>query len=349
MKNIAQAALSLLHSGESFALATILTSSGSTPRGAGSSMIVRSDKSITGTVGGGILEGVIIKTAEDVISGKKSQACDYVLNGKDAALSGAICGGSAKVLIDYIDANNLQNLAYFEQLFNACGSGSRSYIATLIPDSGNLQGRSQCLILSDGSSAGTDGFDKEIVAKLEARNNSYDVFTRLENWQVYLTPIGSDGTVYIFGAGHCGEKLAHVLHTVGFATVVIDDRTEFANSQRFPEADDILIPESLDLPFNDIQFDDDSYIVIVTRGHAQDELVLRRALRTNAGYVGMIGSRAKRETIYKHMLADGYTQEDINKVYSPIGISIGAETPEEIAISITAELIRVRAEKKQIS
>jgi xanthine dehydrogenase accessory factor len=349
MKNIAQTALQLLRSGKSFALATILTSSGSTPRGAGSCMLVKPDHSITGTVGGGILEGVIIKTADNVMNEKKSQICEYVLNGQDAALAGAICGGSAKVLIDYIDAGNPQNTKYFEQLLNACGSGSRSYIATLIPDSGHLQGRNQCLILSDGTAAGTDGFDAELTEKLRARENSYDVFTRMENWQVYLTPVGSDGTVYIFGAGHCGEKLAHILHTVGFGTVIVDDRAEFANSRRFPEADEILVPVSMDLPFDDLQFDSDSYIVIVTRGHAHDELVLRRALRTNAGYVGMIGSRAKRETIYKHMLADGYTQEDINKVYSPIGISIGAETPEEIAISITAELIQIRAEKKKTS
>ncbi len=99
-------------------------------------------------------------------------------------------------------------------------------------------------------------------------------------------------------------------------------------------------------PFDTLELGADSYIVIVTRGHMHDELVLRKALRTKAGYVGMIGSKKKRETIYQHLLSDGYTPADIARVHSPIGLPIGAETPEEIAVSITAELIQFRAQKK---
>jgi xanthine dehydrogenase accessory factor len=150
---------------------------------------------------------------------------------------------------------------------------------------------------------------------------------------------------HIFGEAS-GEKLAHIAHTVGFVTVVIDDRSEFANRDRIPDADELIGPESIEKPFDTTQFGADSYIVIVTRGHMHDEVVLRRALKTNAGYIGMIGSKKKRETIYSHLLRDGYTQDDIDRVCSPIGIAIGAETPEEIAVSITAELIKVRAEKR---
>jgi xanthine dehydrogenase accessory factor len=147
-------------------------------------------------------------------------------------------------------------------------------------------------------------------------------------------------------AGHCGEKLVHMLHIVGFNTVIIDDREEFANALRFPDADEILVPDEMDRPFDEILFNRECYIVIVTRGHLHDETVLRAPLRTDAFYIGMIGSRKKRETIYDHLRADGYTEADIARVYSPIGLPIGAETPEEIAVSITAEMIRVRAEKK---
>jgi xanthine dehydrogenase accessory factor len=193
---------------------------------------------------------------------------------------------------------------------------------------------------------GAEVFGGEIHTRL-ASARGYDIFTKLENYTAYLIPVGSDGTVYIFGAGHCGEKLARIVHTVGFETVVIDDREEFANAARIPEADEILVPEKLDAPFDSIVFGPDSYIVIVTRGHVHDELVLRRALRTNAGYIGMIGSKNKRETIYRHLTADGFTSSDIERVHSPIGIDIGAETPEEIAVSITAELIKVRAAKRE--
>ena len=193
---------------------------------------------------------------------------------------------------------------------------------------------------------GANGLDPAVVKAIESRTCGYDAFTKLDSFDIYLHSVGTDGAAYIFGAGHCGEKLAPVLATVGFGVTIIDDRAEFANTGRFPEADDIIVPKKMDAPFNDINFSGDSYIVIVTRGHAHDEIVLRGALRTKAGYIGMIGSRKKREAIYEHLLADGFTQNDIERVFSPIGINISAETPEEIAISIAAEMIRVRAERR---
>lgn len=345
MKQLAEAALKMLRSGISFAQATVLESSGSTPREAGSSMLIKADKSIVGTVGGGVLEANTVKTALKVISEKKAAIAEYVLSEKGAAAIGAVCGGEAKVLIDYISAEDPGNTVFFEQLLNACASNQRSHVVALISDSDQLSQRNTCLILPDGTSSCAEVFGPEVYAYLQ-KGKGYDIFTRLEHYSTYTFPVGSDGTVYIFGAGHCGEKLARITHTVGFETIVIDDRDEFANVSRIPEADKIIVPNKLDAPFDTITFGPDDYIVIVTRGHIHDEVVLRKALKTDAGYIGMIGSRKKRETIYKHLLDDGYTQADIDRVYSPIGISIGAETPEEIAISITAELIRVRAEKK---
>jgi xanthine dehydrogenase accessory factor len=347
MKQIAEAALQMLKSGISFAQATVLESSGSTPREAGSSMLIRQDKSIVGTVGGGVLEANTVNAALKVISEKRAVIVEYVLEEKGAAAIGAVCGGEAKLLIDYISADDPGSLIFFEQLFRASCLNQRSHIAALIHDSENLSQRNTCLILPDGTTVGGEVFGPEIFAYLQ-KGKGYDVFTRLEHYSAHLFPVGSDGTVYIFGAGHCGEKLTHIVHTVGFESVVIDDRREFANTSRLPEASEIIVPKRLEEPFDTIAFGQDSYIVIVTRGHMHDEVVLRRALRTEAGYIGMIGSKKKRETIYRHLLDDGFTQADIDRVYSPIGISIGAETPEEIAISITAELIRVRAEKKQL-
>jgi xanthine dehydrogenase accessory factor len=345
MKKIAEAALAALRSGVSFAQAVVLESSGSTPREAGSAMLILPDKTIAGTIGGGVLEASTVRTAMKVIADRKASVVEFVLEEKGAAAIGAVCGGRAKVLVDFIDAGDGNNLTYFEQLLNAAHSNERSHIAALLPDSGALAQRNVCLILPDGALVGAEVFGSDIHTYLKT-GQGYDIFTKLEKYAAYLFPVGSDGTVYIFGAGHCGEKLAHIVHTVGFETVVIDDRAEFANKSRIPEADGLLVPKKLDEPFDSISFGPDSYIVIVTRGHMHDEVVLRRALRTKAGYIGMIGSRKKRETIYKHLLDEGFTQADIDRVYSPIGIDIKAETPEEIAVSITAELIRVRAEKK---
>ena len=297
MKDLCDEAISLLESGADFVYATILQSDGSTPRGTGASMIILRDGGICGTVGGGALEGGIIKAAPEVLGEKRARVIDVVLDGNDSAAPDVICGGSATVLVDYLSPAYPGNLEFFKALRGILRSGSRAKILTAPPLPGSSVVRHQCLMLPDGPPLGKDGLDPAVLSALEDGRGSYDSFTRLDNYRVYLHPVSADGTAYIFGAGHCGEKLAHVIKTVGFRAVVIDDREEFANYGRFPDADEIIVPEAMDAPFADNEMGDDSYIVIVTRGHAHDELVLRGALRTSAGYIGMIGSRMKRETI----------------------------------------------------
>ena len=346
IKQLCENAIRLLSSGESFVQATILISSGSVPRGTGASMLMLRNGSICGTVGGGALEAGIMKAAPGIFDRKRPLVIDMVLDGNDAVAAGMICGGSATALLDYIDAENPGNLEYFTALEAAIRSGTQALIATVPPVDGTTTAtRCQCLLPLDGAPQGASGIDEAVLKSLQS--GGYHVFTKTENLTVYFHRVGSDGTAYIFGAGHCGEKLAHVLCTVGFSTVVIDDRAEFANTSRFPEADEVLTPKSMDLPFADIGWSQDSYIVIVTRGHSFDELVLRGALKTGAGYIGMIGSLKKRDSIYSRLLADGYTQADLERVSAPIGLDIGADTPEEIAVSIAAELIKVRAKRKE--
>ena len=346
MKKICDAAISLLESGESFVQATVLQSSGSTPCVEGACMLILRDGSIRGTVGGGALEGGVIRAAAEVMQDKQAKVIDVVLDGNDITAPDVICGGATTVLVDHISAGHPGNLEFFTALRAALHSGKRARIVTSPPIHGGIATRSQCLLVQDGVPLGTNGFDPAVAKILEERRGGYDVFTGLDSFGVYFHSAGADGTAYIFGAGHCGEKLAHILATVGFGTVVIDDRPEFANAGRFPEADGIIVPETMDLPFNTKEMGADSYIIIVTRGHVYDELVLRCALRTPAGYIGMIGSRRKRDAIYANLLAEGFAQSDIDRVYSPIGLDIGADTPEEIAVSIAAELIQVRAGKR---
>ena len=155
-----------------------------------------------------------------------------------------------------------------------------------------------------------------------------------------------NATVFIFGAGHVAKQVAAISKMVGFTTVVLDDRNEFANTERFPTADQVLVLDRFDTLLQRLHMDTHSYIVIVTRGHRHDQTVLSQALKTDARYIGMIGSRKKRDTIYRNLLEGGFAQNDIDRVHSPIGLEIEAETPEEIAVSIVAELIRERAKKK---
>ena len=178
---------------------------------------------------------------------------------------------------------------------------------------------------------------------VEASSTQPSVVT-CEGKRFFVEPLSSEGTVYIFGAGHIGQKLAPLTKFVGFQTVVLDDREQFANRELFGSADRVVVLESFDDAMKDLAIDEQSYLVIVTRGHAHDKTVLGQALKTSAGYIGMIGSRKKRDATYAVLAGEGFTTQDLLRVHSPIGLNIRAETPEEIAVSIVAELIQARAE-----
>jgi xanthine dehydrogenase accessory factor len=159
--------------------------------------------------------------------------------------------------------------------------------------------------------------------------------------EVFIEPILTPSTLYLFGGGHISLPLAKIGKLLGFKIAVIDDRAEFANTDRFPEAD-VILAGDFTKSFPKLKIDKSSYIVIVTRGHQHDELVLEWAVGTLAKYVGMIGSKTKVKTIFSHLLARGISKEKLDRVHAPIGLEIEAQTPEEIAVSILAEIIKVR-------
>jgi len=159
--------------------------------------------------------------------------------------------------------------------------------------------------------------------------------------EVFIEPILNPPALYIFGGGHIALALTKMGKLCGFNITVIDDRAEFAHAERFPEAE-IILAEDFTKSFPQVKIDKSSYIVIVTHGHRHDEVVLEWVVGTPARYIGMIGSKTKNETIYSHLLAKGITREQLDRVHAPIGLEIGAQTPEEIAVSILAELIKIR-------
>jgi xanthine dehydrogenase accessory factor len=159
--------------------------------------------------------------------------------------------------------------------------------------------------------------------------------------EVFIEPILTTPALYIFGGGHVSLPLVKMAKPLGFKITVIDDRADFANAERFPEAD-IVLADDFTNAFPKLKIDKTSYVVIVTRGHQHDELVLGWAVATPAKYIGMIGSQTKVKTILSHLLAKGVSKERLDSVHSPIGLEIGAQTPEEIAVSILAEIVKVR-------
>jgi len=164
-----------------------------------------------------------------------------------------------------------------------------------------------------------------------------------EEGQAFTEALGANYPVYVFGCGHIGRSLEPLLRFLDFDTIMLDDRAEYASREHFPQATDVIVIGDYDRAFEVINPEPNSFIVIVTRGHFGDYQVLRDALTKPHSYIGMIGSKTKIQEIYMRLMdVDGVSQETLDHIHSPIGLKIGAVTPEEIAVSIVSELIGIR-------
>lgn len=347
--NIFKSMTSLLEAGEDFVLATVLSRAGSAPRSTGARMVVRSDNSIIGTVGGGIVEARVCRMADEVFAARRAAVKEFNLTAQDAGRMGMICGGTVRVLLQFVDASVTGYRKLYEEIYSSSVANRKSWLITRVPPRDGLTGiLPQWLLRTDGSLLGINEHflpgEENFLQSLFGERHGYLHF---EGDDYHVEALFSQGTVFIFGAGHVGQALARMTPLVNFRTVVLDDREEFANRERMASADEVLVLRSFESPVEGLVVDEDSYIIIVTRGHAYDKTVLCHALRTRAGYIGMIGSRRKRDAIYNALAATGeFGAKDFARVHSPIGLTIGAETPEEIAVSIIAEMIQARGKNR---
>ena len=346
MKEILDETLRLLEGGQDFALVKLAADRGSTPRAAGAEMLVRRDGSIAGTIGGGLLELTMMKAARQVLEERRSRVTDMGLTGTDVeSEEKMICGGAAEVLITYVPPGDPVLLEVCRAARAALAAQRRAWLFTILPagegDADEGVAVEYCLLGDDDCVAGArpcgPGALRTTVGKIAVHGSS-----KLPDGRTVLVePLEPAATVVICGGGHVGQALAPVALNAGFRVVVIDDREEFANPQRFPGATVVLAPIEGALARAGVA--EHSYVVIVTRGHVHDMDVLGQALRTPARYIGLMASRGKRARIWSALKDAGSSEEDLARVHSPIGLEIGAETPAELAVSIVAELIQVRA------
>ncbi len=339
----------LIEKRESFVAATIFDKTGSAPRTAGAKMVVQGDGTATGTIGGGRLEAEAIKLAGEALRQKHTFMQSFDLTGRDVSGMDMICGGQGEILIDYVDAGDENNRMVYRAAAEVLERREKAWFVTIlesIPGAAGLA-RQQCLVQPDGTLTGKVDSDPYLLEKLITGPAKISIHAEAFGRQRFLVePLRQGGTVYIFGAGHVSQRIAALSETVGFRTVVMDDRADFANRERFPEPIEIRLIDSFrKLP--DLGIDGDSYLVIVTRGHLYDKVILEQVLRSGAGYIGMIGSRIKRDLTYEELVKQGFRLGELARVYSPIGTGIGAETPEELAVSIVGELIMVRARRER--
>jgi len=345
MKELYETCARLLADGEDVVMATIISQSGSAPRTAGTKMLICRDGSFVGTIGGGLLEAQVLQQSREVFQTGQAVVREFNLTGADAASMDMICGGRLDVFICLLSARFPGNVEIYRTIGNLLHTRQKALLVTkLAAPAGSCDQPNQCLLIDNGAQIGfTLSADQE-EQLIQNGKGRYPLLVQLGGESFLTEPVSALGTVYILGAGHVSKQVARLTSMVDFRTVVLDDREEFANRQRFPQADEIIVPDDFEQCLKDLPISGDSYLVIVTRGHRYDLTVLEQALQTGACYIGMIGSRRKRAAIYRALREKGVTEEQLAKVHSPIGLTIYAETPEEIAVSIVAELIKVRGE-----
>jgi len=348
MKKFYETIKQLIDSGEDFSIATLFGKIGSTPRTGGAKMIVRADGSIFGSIGGGRLEAAAIELARDAIAKKETFIQVFELTGKDASASDMICGGHGEILIEYVSAEDINQRNIYEDVLDVITRREKGWLITIIdnkPPTGTPVKSQKCLVRQDRTLVGNIHCQPDLLDHLINEPTKVTLHSEVNNNQRLLVePLRVGGTLIIFGAGHVSQKIAPLAEGVGFRTLVMDDRPDFANAERFPAPVETRVIEDFTrLP--DLEIDDDTYLVIVTRGHLFDKDVLAQVLRSGAAYIGMIGSRTKRELIYRELMERGFSEDELRRVYCPIGTPIQAETPEELGISIVGELIKVRAER----
>ena len=250
----------------------------------------------------------------------------------------------------------------YEEIVRLRKLGQKCAVATIVQVNGSIPSyeSAKMLVREDGSMLGTIGGGcveaevwnaaREVIETEKPRHLTFSLGqdAAYDNGlicggqlNIFVEPVTPQPRAYIFGGGHVSKSISKIANMAGFATVIVDDREAFSNKERFPEAD-ATYAEPYEEVFPKLEIASSSYLVIVTRGHRDDMRVLRWAVTTEARYIAMIGSRRKTISVVKELEKEGLSRELFQKVFAPMGLEIGAETPEEIAISVVAEMIAVR-------
>ena len=336
-------------------LATVTRTHGSTPQKPGSSALFSGKGLISGTVGGGVVEGRVQKAAMDALITKKSGHYTFNLYNDVSDTEEAICGGEISVLLD---ANPGNSFSVFRQIRQSMEERIPGVLVTMVTDADD----SAVLINRYWMSSRVNpDIRKEFLEKISpvvtdqiAKGKSYD-FREMTlvmpgeepESHFFLEPVFPPDHLVIAGAGHVGKALARLGSWLGFEVTVIDDRGEYANSENIPEAEHIIV-EDIGSALRALEKKEDTYVVIVTRGHKDDAEALKPCIGTALAYTGMIGSKKKVTVLRESFIQKGFaTREQWDRIHTPIGLDIGSQTVEEIAVSIAAQLVQVRNRRRR--
>jgi len=325
---------------------------GSTPQKPGSSALFGESELLAGTVGGGILEGEVQHIASSVLISRVSNHYYFNLDSK-VDEDGAICGGEAVVLID---ANPGAHLKVLEEIEQSISLRQRGHLMTTVSkEHGNGRNITRYWIIEGHLDTLPSGFDPILTEAISSHLNSpagsgFSELILPESIQtshemILFESLGPLPQLIIVGSGHIGKALAHLGRLLDFEITVIDDRPKLANRNNIPDADH-LHAQDIGKAMGELPVGPDTYIVLVSRGHNHDAAALRHFIDANSAYIGMIGSYRKVGIMKKTFIKEGWaTQEQWSRIHTPIGLSIGSITVQEIAISIAAQLVSIRHQK----
>ncbi len=348
MESVFKAAIEELDDHKPMVVATVVRTSGSTPQKSGAKLLVREDGSGVGTLGGGCVEGDIWFAAQELLKrGGDAEMRDYHLNEELAAQDGLVCGGTMYFLIDpirevdpYRDFADLATQAY------AGGAPMAIVNITAAPNSANVRVGAKMLVRENGSTEGGLGSATvETSAVAKARDlmamGKNDYLYLDDGTECYIEAYTTPPTLVLIGGGHVSKAIAPIAKSVGFRIFVFDDREQFANPDRFPEADITMVGDYRD-GFDKLPVNANSFVVIATRGHQFDDAAVSGALRTPASYIGLLGSKRKTILIFEELIRNGFEDDELRRINAPIGLDIGGRTPEEIALSVMSEIVAFR-------
>ena len=348
MKEVIEEAVRLVQDNQPCVLATVVRTKGSTPQKPGAKLLVRKDGSGVGTLGGGCVEGDIWFAAKEILRRKGGpEYRDYLLNEDIAARDGLVCGGTMYFFIEPL-WDSAEFLPVGEEMLGAYKSGTPVSVATLVNvGSGRGSMGAKIILREDGSTSGSLGDAELDNLALDAARRVADMGTNehimtANGAEVYAEGFTTPPTLVLMGGGHVAKATYALAHILGYRVYIVDDRPEFANMERFPDAEGTIVVPDYTQGLDQIPINANTFIVVATRGHWFDDLALEAAVRTPAKYVGLLGSRRKTILIYQRLVQLAVPPERLKAVHAPVGLDIGALTPEELAVSIMSEIIMFR-------
>ena len=348
MKEVIQETLRLLADEQPCVLATVVRTKGSTPQKPGAKLLVRKDGSGVGTLGGGCVEGDIWFAAKEILRRDGGpEYRDYLLNEDIAARDGLVCGGTMYFFIEPLRQPQ-QFLPFGQAMAEAYETGVPVGVATVVKaDGGQAEMGARIMLREDGSTHGSLGDPALDAVAVEAARRVSDLGTNEyvragDGVELFVEGYTTPPTLVLVGGGHVAKATYELARLLGYRIYVVDDRPQFANEERFPKATGTIVVPDYTQGLDQIPINANTFILVATRGHWFDDLALEAAVRTPARYVGLLGSKRKTILIYQRLAQLGVSPERLQQVHAPVGLDIGALTPEELAVSILSEIIMFR-------